>query len=166
VAAEEAAESVRPAPDTSTQAMATGALILVVEDEPAVRALAARMLERSGYRVLLASNGKEALDLVDRHGPPQLVLTDLMMPDISGAELGRRLSQRWPALPLIFMSGHTPEELHWPAAVGGSNGLLQKPFTLAGLLLRVTEALAHSSMVGPMRFNRSRAGLRLEQEPS
>jgi CheY-like chemotaxis protein len=116
--------------------------VLVVDDEPGVRAIAARTLERGGFRVLQAGDGVDALELVDRHGPPQLVLTDLMMPGIGGAELARRLKQRWPALPVLFMSGYSAEELQRQGAIGPEGDLIQKPFTPGGLVASVAAALS------------------------
>ena len=119
-----------------------GATVLVVDDEPAVRAVAARSLEHGGFRVLQASDGANALELVDRHGPPQLVLTDLMMPGMGGAELARRLKERWPALPILFMSGYSAEDLHRQGAIGSDGEVIQKPFTPTGLVESVSAALS------------------------
>src|SRR5439155_20883262 len=82
--------------------------ILLVEDEDLVRSLGARILREQGYTVLEASSGTEALKLADaRHGELALVLTDVIMPGISGFELGEQLRAREPELPVLFMSGHT-----------------------------------------------------------
>ncbi|MEO8635520.1 MAG: response regulator [Gemmatimonadales bacterium] len=139
----------RDTPAAPPHVLGTGGMILVVDDEPAVRELAARILERGGFSVLLAADGTEALELVDRHGPPQLVLTDLMMPDISGAEVARRLRKRWPALPILFMSGFSAEELHWPGPPGPTSDLLQKPFTAERLVARVAETIAGLDLDAP-----------------
>jgi CheY-like chemotaxis protein len=127
-----------PAPD-ATQA---GATVLLVEDEPSVRAIAARSLERGGFRVLQASGGAAALDMVDRHGQPDLVLTDLMMPGIGGTELARRLKERWPDLPILFMSGYSVEDLLRQGAIGDERAIIQKPFTPDSLVRGVAAALA------------------------
>jgi two-component system cell cycle sensor histidine kinase/response regulator CckA len=125
-----------PGPDAAQ----AGATVLLVEDEPAVRAIAARSLERSGFRVLQASGGTAALELVDRHGQPDLVLTDLMMPGIGGAELARRLRERWAALPILFMSGYSVEDLR-RQGVGLERVTIQKPFTPDSLVRSVSAAL-------------------------
>jgi DNA-binding response OmpR family regulator len=70
------------------------------------------------------------------------VLTDLMMPGIGGAELARRVKERWPALPILFMSGYSIEELHRQGAIGSDGDLIQKPFTPAGLVASVAAALS------------------------
>jgi CheY-like chemotaxis protein len=127
-----------PGPDAAQ----AGATILLVEDEPAVRAIAARSLERNGFRVLQASGGAAAIELADRHGRPDLVLTDLMMPGIGGTELARRLRQRWPALPVLYMSGYSMEDLVRQGAIGTERTILQKPFTPAGLVGSVAAALS------------------------
>ncbi len=119
-----------------------GAIILLVEDEPAVRAVAARGLERGGFRVLQASGGAAALELMEGHEPPDLVLTDLMMPGVGGAELARRLRERWPALPILFMSGYSVEDLRRQGAIGLERVMLQKPFTPETLVRSVAAALS------------------------
>jgi two-component system cell cycle sensor histidine kinase/response regulator CckA len=93
-------------PPLGGEAAQPGAIILLVEDEPAVRAVAARSLELGGFRVLQASGGAAALELMDGQEQPDLLLTDMMMPGIGGAELARRLRERWPELPILFMSGY------------------------------------------------------------
>jgi two-component system cell cycle sensor histidine kinase/response regulator CckA len=131
-------EAPHPGPDAAQ----AGAVVLLVEDEPAVRAIAARSLERSGYRVLQASGGVAALELVHRHGQPDIVLTDLMMPGIGGAELARRLKERWPALPVLFMSGYSVEDLLRQGALGSDRAVIQKPFTPDSLVGTIAAALS------------------------
>jgi two-component system cell cycle sensor histidine kinase/response regulator CckA len=129
-------------PPPSGDAAQAGKIVLLVEDEPAVRAVAARSLERGGFRVLQASGGAAALELMDRHGPPDLVLTDLMMPGMGGTELARRLRERWPALQVLFMSGYSVEDLRRQGAVGSERVTIQKPFTPDRLVKSVADALA------------------------
>ncbi|MEO8226764.1 MAG: response regulator [Gemmatimonadota bacterium] len=119
----------------------TGTTILVVEDEPAVRKIAVRSLEFGGFRVVEASDGGAALEIVARDGPPSLVLTDLMMPGIGGAELARRLRIRWPALPILFMSGYSVEDLKSQGLTSAHDEIIQKPFTPDALVSSVTAAL-------------------------
>ena len=133
----------------ATDARHSGATVLVVDDEPAVRAIAARSLEYGGFRVVEAPDGADAIQLVDRHGPPQIVLTDLMMPGVGGAELARRLKERWPALPIVFMSGYSAEELRRQGAIGFEGELIQKPFTPDGLVRSVAAALARAGTARP-----------------
>jgi PAS domain S-box-containing protein len=138
-------EAPLPGPDAAQ----AGAVVLLVEDEPAVRAIAARSLERSGFRVLEASSGRAALETVDRHGQPDIVLTDLMMPGIGGAELARRLKERWPALPVLFMSGYSVEDLLRQGAIGSDRAVIQKPFTPDSLVGSVAAALSLTSKGQP-----------------
>ncbi len=135
-------------PALGAAAPTAGATVLVVDDEPAVRAIVARSLEEAGFRVLQASDGGDALELVDRHGPPQLVLTDLTMPGIGGLPLARRLKARWPAIPVVFMSGYSAEELRQQGTIGIEEPLIQKPFSPGGLVASVAAALARVNVRG------------------
>ncbi|MGI8520201.1 MAG: hybrid sensor histidine kinase/response regulator [Actinomycetota bacterium] len=118
-----------------------GTTFLLVEDEPAVRAVVVRSLERGGFRVLQAPDAAVALQLADREARLDLVLTDLMMPGIGGVELARCLKGRWPDLPVMFMSGYSAEELRLRG--GAHDGvLIQKPFKPDTLLMSVNLALA------------------------
>ncbi|MEO7475395.1 MAG: response regulator, partial [Gemmatimonadales bacterium] len=119
-----------------------GATILVVEDEPAVRAVVVRSLESGGFHVLQAAGGSTALQVVDREGRPDLVLTDLMMPGIGGTELARRLKARWPDLPILYMSGYSAEDLRRQGAADPAGVTMQKPFEAESLLRTVNVALA------------------------
>jgi PAS domain S-box-containing protein len=115
-----------------------GATVLVVEDEAAVRKLAVRVLERAGYTVLSAENGRKALDVLDDHPGLDLILSDLVMPDMGGRELARRLRTARPELPVLFMSGYDEDQIQ--DAEGAD--FLAKPFTPAVLTGRVAAALA------------------------
>jgi CheY-like chemotaxis protein len=125
------------------------ATILLVEDEVALRAIAARSLERGGFRVLQAPGGIAALELMDQQEPPDLVLTDLRMPGMGGAELARRLRERWPALPILFMSGYSVEDVLQQGVSGLGAAMIQKPFTPNGLLRSVTAALSRAGTAQP-----------------
>jgi PAS domain S-box-containing protein len=137
-------------PPLGGDAAQPGAMILLVEDEPAVRAVAARSLELGGFRVLQASGGAAALELMDGREQPDLVLTDMMMPGIGGAELGRRLRERWPEIPILFMSGYSVEDLRRQGAIGLERVMLQKPFTPEGLVRSVTAALSRAGTTQPL----------------
>lgn len=120
------------------------AIVLVVDDEPAVRAVAARILARAGFEVRQASGGIDALAETDRLGPPNAVLTDLMMPGGGGLELARSLRERWPTLPIVFMSGYSAEYLGRDGAIGADDILIQKPFSPDELVRHVASALTAS----------------------
>ena len=111
--------------------------ILLVEDEPAVRQLFAQALIRAGYRVLEARNGQEAMKLFDQYGDTiDLLLTDLRMPYMGGAELVQQLRARRKTLKLICVSGY-------PAAGDAdlTTDFLSKPFAREDLLSKVREVL-------------------------
>ncbi len=116
------------------------AVILLVEDEPAVRGLFALSLRKDGYQVLEASNGAEALAVVERAGRVDLVVTDVVMPIMKGTELAVRLRELHPELRFIFVSGYVIHENLGPNAV-----LLQKPFVRQELVRKVAEVLGRTA---------------------
>ena len=119
-----------------------GETVLLVEDEDAVRRLTVRILGGAGYRVLAAANGGEALLLCERHGAEvDLLLTDVVMPLMSGPELRDRLASLAPGLRTLFMSGYTDDAIGRHGALEPGARLLAKPFTAAELTRRVREAL-------------------------
>lgn len=122
------------------------ATVLVVEDEGAVRRLAERALAKSGFRVLTASSGEEALEISSAHGGAiDLLVTDVMMPEMDGLELASIVSSSFPGLPVLFMSGYpttTLRERH--TELPQSTPLLQKPFT-ASTLVREARRLLEPS---------------------
>jgi two-component system cell cycle sensor histidine kinase/response regulator CckA len=122
-------------------ARAAARTVLVVEDEEGVRAVATRVLELEGFRVLEATHGADALEVVGRHGAPDLVLTDVIMPVMGGAELAARLRARWPALPILFMSGYAAADLVRQGALDGESVTIHKPFTPGALVRSVAAAL-------------------------
>jgi two-component system cell cycle sensor histidine kinase/response regulator CckA len=118
------------------------ATVLVVEDDPATREVTRRLLERSGYRILEAQDANAALvRLGDTAGAVDLVLTDVMMPGLSGVELAARIGERWPRMPVLMMSGYSDAEIRQKGALGRQRSLIEKPFTAAGLLTAVETAL-------------------------
>ncbi|HUR92935.1 MAG TPA: PAS domain S-box protein [Gemmatimonadales bacterium] len=109
---------------------ASGELVLLVEDEPAVRQMAARTLQEYGYGVLEASGGHEALEVLSRaDGQVSVLVTDVVMPRMDGPELARRALALKPALPVLFMSGYTDDEIVRRGLLDRSEPFLQKPFT-------------------------------------
>jgi DNA-binding response OmpR family regulator len=116
--------------------------VLVVEDDPAVRAVVVRALRERGYRVLVAANGGEVRNLDDEQvAGLRLLLTDVIMPGVSGREVAEGLRRRCPGLPVLYMSGYTNDVF---AEGGGPNdgaAFLGKPFTAPVLLGRVRELL-------------------------
>jgi CheY-like chemotaxis protein len=115
--------------------------ILLVEDEPAVRRLVSQMLQLTGYTVLEASNGPEALGLMDHVGHPvDLLLTDIVMPSMNGGTLAQRLSRRHPKMRVLFTSGYMDDVVVQEVVDMGAQ-FLPKPFTLEGLTQKVRQVL-------------------------
>ena len=119
-----------------------GRVVLVVDDEPLVRALAVRALEEEGYTVLAAEDGVAALELLDRDGhEPDAVVTDVIMPRRNGRQLYDDLRARRPDLPLLFISGHTDDQVVLRRLVPLGAPFLQKPFAPAELARAVADLL-------------------------
>jgi signal transduction histidine kinase len=117
--------------------------ILLVEDEPEVRRIARRMLERRGYEVVEAANGAEALRVLERRREPiALVLTDLVMPEMGGRELAAQLRHVSPSSRVLFMTGYSEDAMVRKQLEASAAMLLEKPFTLESLTRKVREALS------------------------
>ncbi len=116
--------------------------ILLVEDEPAVRNVAIRVLMNHGYFVLAASNGEEALGLAEKVGGAiDLILTDVVMPDLGGPELVAQLLEKWPGMRAVYMSGYADGDKARVGIQEAKTSFLQKPFSAASLTLTVREVL-------------------------
>jgi CheY-like chemotaxis protein len=117
--------------------------VLVVEDEPAVRALAARILQLRGYRVVVADGGPEALRLCGDDGlsAVDLLITDVVMPHMSGRQLADTLRARWPALKVLYMSGYTEDAIVHHGVLEPGIDFLGKPFTARELARKVRATL-------------------------
>jgi nitrogen-specific signal transduction histidine kinase/CheY-like chemotaxis protein len=116
--------------------------ILLVEDDRGVRALARRVLELHGFRVLEADRGEDALQISERHeGPIHLLLTDVIMPGMSGRALADRLGTGHPETRVLFMSGYTDEAIVHHGVLESGIAFLQKPFTPDSLARKVRETL-------------------------
>ena len=116
--------------------------ILVVEDEAGIRALVRKILRRQGYVVLEASNGDDALKICAGHkGKIDLLVTDVMMPRMSGRELADRLTALRPELRVLYVSGYTDDAMLSSGSFPTGTAFLQKPFTLGSLLGKVREVL-------------------------
>jgi len=118
------------------------ATILLVEDDTAVRGVAIRILESGGHRVVVSSDPDEALALADRQAAEvDLLLTDVVMPHMSGPELAHRFMKRWPRARVLFMSGYAPRTIVHHGLLDSGVALLEKPFTPASLLDKVAEVV-------------------------
>jgi CheY-like chemotaxis protein len=115
----------------------------VVEDEASVRDVTARILTRLGYRVVTANGAGHARRvLADRaQTPPSLMLTDVMMPGMTGPELAERVADDFPEMRILFMSGYPGDELGRAGLRGADGPFLQKPFTPVELAERIRAVL-------------------------
>jgi CheY-like chemotaxis protein len=116
--------------------------ILLVEDEDGVRALVTQVLSRQGYTVIETSHGQEALEQYERHtGSISLLLTDVVLPQMSGREVAERLKALRPNIKVLYMSGYTDDAILRHGVIGQETAFLQKPFTTASLARKVREVL-------------------------
>jgi CheY-like chemotaxis protein len=124
--------------------------ILVVDDEPGVRAVAAMVLRKQGYLVLEASSGPHALDIVRTADTPiQLLLSDVRMPGMHGYELARILREKNAALKVLLMSGYVDDDGLRQRIDEAGIPLLEKPFRPAALTQEVLAVLADTRMTTP-----------------
>ncbi|HEV7365734.1 MAG TPA: response regulator [Gemmatimonadales bacterium] len=117
--------------------------VLVVDDEQGLRDLVCRTLQAEGFNTLEAAHGAEALALIENASTPvDLVVTDVVMPGMDGRELGRRLGQRWPDLPILYISAYDVNDIFRRGSPRDSAPFLQKPFPLDGLVTVVRGLLS------------------------
>ena len=149
---EEAADAPAPIPQTAAPILRGEETILLVEDEPAVRKLVSTILRSRGYRVLVAGDGLEALQLLESHaGSVKLLLTDVVMPEMSGRELAERVLARTPEVRVVFMSGYTSEVVGAGDLLQPGVNYLQKPFgpeSLAQMVRRLLDDKAGAELPG------------------
>jgi two-component system cell cycle sensor histidine kinase/response regulator CckA len=121
----------------------TGPTILVVDDEETVRLVVGRMLRASGFALLEARDGREALQVVQqREHPPDLILTDVVMPLLNGGELASRVRASRPDQRFLLMSAYALEDLRQRGLYPEELLFVQKPFTVEQLVCAVRSALA------------------------
>ncbi|MGH7476051.1 MAG: response regulator [Longimicrobiales bacterium] len=132
----------RSEPEPQLKAPTGTETVLVVEDEPSVRSIACRVLRRQGYNVLVASHGADALHVAHEYeGPIDLVITDVVMPELSGAKLVQRLLSERPGIRVLYMSGYPEETVMRHGVAGMDTGFMEKPFSPYDLARRVRQAL-------------------------
>jgi two-component system cell cycle sensor histidine kinase/response regulator CckA len=135
-------EKATTAAPPEVQGKGPGRLVLVVDDERGVRELVCRTLRGEGYRTLEAAHGGEALELVEAGSEViDLVVTDVVMPEMDGRELGRRLAQSRPTLPILYMSAYDVNDIFSRGSPRSSAPFLQKPFPQDGLINSVEQLL-------------------------
>ena len=125
-------------------------MILVIEDEDVVRNLAARGLREQGYSVVEARDGVQALQFIEQHlGGIDLVISDVVMPEMGGREFGQKLARLEPTLPVLFMSGYTGEDVVQRGLLEPGAPFQQKPFTPASLAIKVRAMLDQHQRAHP-----------------
>jgi CheY-like chemotaxis protein len=135
-------EPAEPSVATSGSSPRGSETVLLVEDEAAVRALARATLVRHGYHVLEAHDGSDALTLAERHrGPIDLLLTDVVMPGMSGRELVSRLTPLRPTMRVVYMSGYSDDAIAHHGVLDPGTAFFQKPFTPRALAQMVRDVL-------------------------
>jgi signal transduction histidine kinase/ActR/RegA family two-component response regulator len=131
-----------PAHPVSEQPLHGTETLLLVEDEDSLRAVIKRTLSARGYTVLEARDGRAAIELADHHPSPiHLLLTDVILPAVGGPGVAERLAVSRPTMKVIYMSGYTDDFIAHHGVLARQTMLLEKPFLIASLLLRVRETL-------------------------
>ena len=128
----------------------SGPLVLIVDDEPSIRQIERRILEKGGYRVVEAVSGAEAFARVEQGPPPDLMIVDLEMPEMSGEELVRRVHATLGRLKVLYVTGNIDRLLDVRQLVWEGEAFLDKPFTAKGLLEAVS-LLVTGTLGGPGR---------------
>jgi two-component system, cell cycle sensor histidine kinase and response regulator CckA len=120
---------------------------LIVDDEPAVLAIAERVLRAAGYRTSTASNGQDALAMLSGNNDVDVLITDLMMPGMTGDELSRRIRTDAPDVPVLYLTGFTERLFAERKQLWEGEAFLEKPFTPLGLVEAVSMLLPRTSGV-------------------
>jgi signal transduction histidine kinase len=138
----EGAASLRPSQRSAPESSGGGETILIVEDDDQVRKVARDILQPCGYHVLEASNGGEALLICEQHAATiHLLLTDVVLPRMSGRQLAERLAPIHPEMKVLFMSGYTDDAILHHGVLDSGVAFLQKPLTAGSLTRKVAEVL-------------------------
>jgi len=146
-ASEEQPSTAGIGPPAARTAVTGHETILVVEDDENVRTLVKAMLERYGFKTLTAEDGKAAIRVFQERGAEvQLLLTDVVMPNMSGRELATRLQRAAPGLKVLYMSGYTPDEIA-SQGVNARLNMLRKPFDAETLARRVRAVLNQTARI-------------------
>ena len=141
-------QPVLTSPVTLDYELTEGVALVVEDDEPVCR-LVERILSRNGYTVLSANGGEEALDFLRRHPLPiDVLITDVVMPGMSGTELAERVAILQPGLKVIYMSGHSDEVVLAHGLVSSGRAFLPKPFDQEELLQRLASVMQPAAAVG------------------
>jgi signal transduction histidine kinase/CheY-like chemotaxis protein len=151
-AAEPAEESVEAPPPlrrvrADSQPSRAGISVLVVEDDPRVSRSTVAALEELGYRAIACASGRDGLAILERGDPVDLVITDIMMPEMTGPEMVREIARRWPWLPVLFVTGYAGDAREAEDIAG--HEMLRKPFTVSALADSVAAVLRRNASEWP-----------------
>lgn len=127
--------------------------ILVVDDEPLVRATVVRLLSGWGFRVVEAETAEEAMAVLTTFmgEQPQLIIVDVVLPGDNGIQLARRIREEFPRQPILYMSGYPPEVIRAQGLRDDADEFMPKPFTAPQLIERVEAALARGRTAADSR---------------
>jgi len=129
--------------------------ILVVDDEESVREFTQRALQTAGYEVVAASSGREALELVERRGPFDGFVVDVVMPGMSGSELGQELRRADPDAKILYFTGFSDRLFGEKQTLWANEAFVEKPLTMQGLLEAVS-LLLYGDLRNPGKARRTR----------
>ena len=151
--AAEGTEAVPPRPTLPSRRSRRGSeVVLLVEDEDNIREPAVEILESKGYKVLSAPDAVQALAVAeDHHGPIHILVTDVVMPGLSGSQLARRLLHRRPEIQVLFISGYPEDSISHHGVLNAGQNFLQKPFPPGQFLEKVREVLDTRAAAGAER---------------
>lgn len=124
--------------------------VLIVDDEEPIRCLFDRVLRRAGYITRLASNGVDALAVADGPDRINLLVTDMMMPDMNGDEVARRLRQKYPELKVLYCTGFSDHLFNQKGSLWEDEAFIEKPCTPEALLEAVSLLRNHNKRIGDM----------------
>jgi CheY-like chemotaxis protein len=135
--------------DIAPEPVTASGSVLVVEDEPSVRDMTSRLLERAGYRVVTVSDGAAALAEIEAAAEPiDVLVSDVIMPGISGIQLAEEILERYPSIGLVLLSGYTSETLDLERITARGATFLPKPVTGAQLLRAIHAARSATRTTG------------------
>jgi CheY-like chemotaxis protein len=131
-----------PAREATNRIVGGGETVLLVEDEPTILELGEMMLQKFGYRVLSAGSARDAIAMAEAHqGRIDLLVTDVVMPEMNGRELAQRLQGMRPGIKCLFMSGYTADVIAHHGVLAPGVHFIQKPFSVQSLAAKVREAI-------------------------
>jgi two-component system cell cycle sensor histidine kinase/response regulator CckA len=130
--------SVKDQPARDARAERAPVRVLIVDDEESVRKFVDRVLREGKYQTMVAANGLEAIEIASKHGPFDLLLTDVMMPKMTGDELARRLRGTDPGLKVLYLTGFSDQLFKEKVTLWQDEAYLDKPCSVKGLLEAVS----------------------------